>query len=152
MFEFLNSVMAVLDARILFDFTVELLHDFGVHFLDLFFELGYLIVDRDEFSFELIELKLMNVLDFLHLISGFEVVDDLCLFLLNAELLILEFVDKGESLLVVENDIMVEFFDLISGLNDEVFEIDGPLFVPFDFLLDFPHPRELGLLSELFGV
>ncbi len=79
--------MAVVDAGILFEFVVELLHDFVVHVLDLFFELEDFVLDWEKIALKLVELKLVNILDFFHLISCFEVLHKLGLFFFNGELL-----------------------------------------------------------------
>ena len=40
---------------------------------------------------------------------------------------------------------------MVIGLNDEVFEVNGSLFVSLNFFLDFAHPGEFGLFSEFLG-
>ena len=93
-FEFLDSFMAVVDAGILFEFVVELFHDLVVHVLNLFFELEDLVLDWEEVVFELVELKLVNVLDFFHFIGGFKVLNKLGLLFFNSKFLFFEFLDE----------------------------------------------------------
>ncbi len=106
-FEFLDSFVAVNDTGILFQFVVELLHDFVVHFLDLFFELKNFILDWKEIVFELVELKLVDIFDFFHLIGDFEILDKLGLFFFDGGLLFFEFFNKIDFFFVIQDDIAV---------------------------------------------
>lgn len=136
-FQFFNSLVAAVNKRVLFDFAVELFHDFCIHFLDLFFQLGYFLLNRNDIALKLSELEFVDILDFFHLAGCFEILDNLGLFFLNCQFLFLEFLYETILFIVIKVNIAVELFNLVSGLNNKVFKIDGPFLESFNFFLDF---------------
>jgi hypothetical protein len=91
----------------------------------------------------------MNIFDFFHLIGGFEIFNNLSLFLLNSDLFLVKLFDKLRFFLIVEFHIIIKLLNLVIGLYNEILEINGSLFVPLNLLLDFPHFGELRLFVEL---
>jgi hypothetical protein len=142
--------MTVLDAKILLDFAVELFHDFVVNVLDLLLHLEDFFLDRGEVAFEFSKLKFVNVLYFFHFVCGFKVLDKLGLLFFNCELFFLELLDETGFFLFVQNDITYKFIDLISGLDDKIFEINRAFFVFLNFFLCFSYLGEFGLFVEFF--
>lgn len=108
----------------MFKLVVELVHDLGVHLLDLLLELLNFSFDGRHFFFELFKFEFVDVLNFFHFIRGFEVLDNQCLFVFDDLLFLLKLFDQMRFFVIILDNITAQLLDLIVGLNNQILKID----------------------------
>lgn len=121
----------------MFKLIVKLVHDLGVHLLDLLLKLLDFSLDGKNFFFELFKFEFVDVLNFFHLICGFEVLDDQCLLVFDDLLFLLELFDQMHFFVIILDNITAQLLDLVVGLDNEVLKVDQPLLVSINFLFSF---------------